>query len=139
MDPPPPLTCHNPMYACSINCGVKCKIYHHENKLYKMAGGCDEKISEKYKYTHVKYTHDSSRRRISEDAAPHFFVWLIYLRVFSTPHPMPPLPSPASTSLLATPFPSFNISSPENLSLSLTLCLHFYTFSYVSAPITVLF
>ena len=57
VDPPPPLTCHNPMYACSINCGVKCKIYHHENKLYKMAGGCDEKISEKYKYTHVKYTH----------------------------------------------------------------------------------
>lgn len=43
MDPPPPLTCHNPMYACSINCGVKCKIYHHENKLYKMAGGCDER------------------------------------------------------------------------------------------------
>ena len=62
--------------------------------------------------------HDSSRRRISEDAAPHFFVWLIYLRVFSTPHPMPLLPSPASTSLLATPFPSFTISSPENLSES---------------------
>ena len=49
-----------------------------------------------------------------------------------------PLPSPASTSLLVTTFPSFKVSSPENLALSLILCLHFYLFSSVSAPITVL-
>lgn len=81
VDPPPPLISHNPMYGCSINCGVKYKSYHHENTLYKMVEGVmkGRKSVEKYKYTRVKYTHDRSRRRISEDAAPHFFVWLIYL------------------------------------------------------------